>query len=82
MGNQNAILIECVLIGLYEGNSRTKQKEKKKSKRKKIYTRRKVQSDPDDQYFTLHILVYLKHEKLQSNHYCFTNNNIKTHIHD
>ena len=51
--------IECVLIGYMRETVETKQKEKEKSKRKKaaktIYTRRKVQSDLDNQYFTLHM---------------------------
>ena len=51
-GNQNSILIECALIGLYEQNSRKKAKREAKKETEKscntIYTRRKVQSN--DQY--------------------------------
>ena len=54
-GNKNSILIECVLTGLFKGNTRTKEKEKEKNRRKNLRKRsiQEEKTESNDQYFAL-----------------------------
>ena len=66
--NQNSVLIEGVLIGLYEGNSRSKAKREGKSKREELRKRSVREETRVERLIFYTAYLNIKQEKLQSYH--------------